>query len=138
MSNAPESGLALESVVRRFGDAEKALDGIRARLGSLTDSAERSEAAAGGLTEAAESVRSFTSAAGELAAELQAAVVEARNVFEKSGDLLGGNALDSLQRSVADLAQLVGERLDAIESRVQRIEQVWQALPSRWRNRAKP
>ena len=137
MSEGADSGLGLDAVVRRFGDAEKALDEVRGRLASLGESAERSQTAAGALTDAAESVKSFAGIAGSVAAELQAAVAEAKAVFEKSGDLLGGNALDSVQKSIADLTELVTNKLGEIETRMQRIEDVFQALPARWRGRVK-
>src|SRR5690349_16126475 len=124
MSEGSDNGLGLEAVVRRFGDAERALDEVRGRLASLANSAEQSEASAGALTEAAESVRSFAATAGAVAAELHAAVAEAKSVFEKSADLLGGNVLDSLQKSVEGLTQQVAERLTAIESRLDRIDHV--------------
>jgi DNA repair ATPase RecN len=140
VSEGQETGLSLDSVVRRFGDSERALEEIRGRLSSLADSAETSEGAAGALREAAESVRGFANSAEATAAELQAAVGQAKTVMEKSAELLEGNALGSLERSLSDLAQLVREsgealekRLGEIETRMNQLDRVYAVLPNRWK-----
>ena len=140
MSEGQESGLALDSVVRRFADSERALEEIRGRLSSLADSAETSEGAARALREAADSVRGFAGSAEATASELQTAVGQTKTVLEKSAELLGGSALAALEEEVTKLAQLVREsrevvdgRLVEIESRLSQLDRIYDALPGRWK-----
>ena len=100
MTSSSDTSLSLEAVVSRFSESETLLNQLREQLQALI--AEHGGVAAAGtaLDRSAESANRFSSAAGELLAEMHGAVEQARGVLQAGQTMLDGTALADLQASV--------------------------------------
>jgi predicted nucleic acid-binding Zn-ribbon protein len=158
MSERPQEGLALEAVVRRFADSERALREVHGRLETLASSAESSQASAAALAHSADAVRSFTEAATRVVEELGTVSAQTRQVLEGGAAMLDGSAVRSLEEAVARIGgsleelraeaaaeraalderlERLEERLAAIDGRVglvgRWVEHLYAVLPGRWK-----
>lgn len=104
---ADEKSLELRSLIRRFTDSTEALDGLNERMKSLSATAETLTRTNTGVSEMSEQMRKFVEETSRLVILLSGAIEKVQSAVEKSVNLLDGEDLSDVKKSLAQIQALL-------------------------------